>query len=81
TMWLIARNIIRKEKGFIMTELELVSLAFAALNSFMYFFWWDKPLDFRTTVQVYHLGSPGLPEKCIIQYNSSNDLTEPFVQI
>lgn len=67
TTWFIAQCITRKAEGLVMTELELVTLAFAALNSFMYFFWWNKPLDVRTTVTVYHLDSP-LPEKGMIQY-------------
>ena len=62
TTWFIAQCITRKAEGLVMTELELVTLAFAALNSFMYFFWWNKPLDVRTTVPVYLLDSP-LPEK------------------
>lgn len=62
TSWFIAQCITRKAEGLVMTELELVTLAFAALNSFMYFFWWNKPLDVRTTVPVYRLATP-LPEK------------------
>lgn len=62
TTWFIAQCITRKAQGLIMTELELVTLAFAALNSFMYFFWWNKPLDVRTTVPVYLRETP-LPEK------------------
>ncbi|KAF8170575.1 hypothetical protein BJ912DRAFT_1047864 [Pholiota molesta] len=62
TSWFIAQCITRRAQGLVMTELELVTLAFAALNSFMYFFWWNKPLDVRTTVPVYVFDSP-IPEK------------------
>ena len=72
TSWFIAQCITRKAEGLVMTELELVTLAFAALNSFMYFFWWNKPLDVRTTVPVYRLSTP-LPEKGLLRllYNPS----------
>ncbi|KAF9475603.1 hypothetical protein BDN70DRAFT_232064 [Pholiota conissans] len=62
TSWFIAQCITRRAQGLIMTELELVTLAFAALNSFMYFFWWNKPLDVRTRVPVYVHDAP-IPEK------------------
>ncbi|KAF9480163.1 hypothetical protein BDN70DRAFT_640834 [Pholiota conissans] len=62
TSWFIAQCITRRAQGLIMTELELVTLAFAALNSFMYFFWWNKPLDVRTRVPVYVYDKP-IPEK------------------
>jgi hypothetical protein len=62
TSWFIAQCITRRAQGLVMTELELVTLAFAALNSFMYFFWWNKPLDVRTTVPVYVFDAP-IPEK------------------
>ena len=61
TSWFIAQCISRKVQVLIITELELVTLAFAALNGFMYFFWWNKPLDVRTTVPVCLLDPP-LPE-------------------
>jgi hypothetical protein len=35
-----------------MTNLEVITLAYAALNGMMYFFWWDKPLNVRVPVEV-----------------------------
>ena len=66
TSWFIAQCITRKAEGLAITELELATLAFAALNGFMYFFWWNKPLDVRTTVPVYRLSTP-LPEKGLLR--------------
>jgi len=43
------------------TELELVTVAFAALNGAMYFFWWDKPLDVQYSVPVFKLPGPWNP--------------------
>ncbi|KAF9466843.1 hypothetical protein BDZ94DRAFT_1186357 [Collybia nuda] len=52
TTWFLAQCIIRTVKGFLLTELELVTLAFATLNAATYFFWWNKPLDIRCQVPV-----------------------------
>ena len=65
TTWFIAQCISRSAQGLVITELELVTLAFAALNGVMYFFWWNKPLDVRTTVPVYLLDTP-LPEEGVL---------------
>lgn len=84
TTWFIAQCITRRVQGLVMTELELVTLAFAALNSFMYFFWWNKPLDVRTTVSVYLLDSP-LPEKgqCLqlSRQEKRTEATFPFTSL
>ncbi|KDR74667.1 hypothetical protein GALMADRAFT_70554 [Galerina marginata CBS 339.88] len=53
TTWFIAQCIARRVRGLIITKLELVTLAFAALNAIMYAFWWDKPLDVTTTIRVH----------------------------
>ena len=42
TSWFIVQCISRWAEGLVTTELELATLAFAALNGFMYFFWWNK---------------------------------------
>ncbi|KAI9451581.1 hypothetical protein F5148DRAFT_1370556 [Russula earlei] len=39
--------------GLPVTELELVTVAFATLNSVMYLLWWDKPLNVQCGVRVY----------------------------
>ncbi|KAF8950662.1 hypothetical protein BDZ97DRAFT_1687152 [Flammula alnicola] len=58
TTWFIAQCISRKAQGLVTTELELVTLGFAVLNAFMYYFWWNKPLGVRTSVPVYLLDTP-----------------------
>ncbi|KDR72565.1 hypothetical protein GALMADRAFT_126164 [Galerina marginata CBS 339.88] len=55
TTWFIAQCITRRIQGLALTELELVTVAFAFLNGFMYFLWWNKPLDVRSSVPVYLL--------------------------
>ena len=53
TTWFIMQCIARRVQGLVVTELELVTLAFATLNSVMYFLWWNKPLDVESTCPVY----------------------------
>ncbi|KAF8660664.1 hypothetical protein AX16_001577, partial [Volvariella volvacea WC 439] len=45
TTWFVAQCIARNIQGLILTELELVTLAFATLNVITYALWWDKPLN------------------------------------
>ncbi|KAF8657426.1 hypothetical protein AX16_002223 [Volvariella volvacea WC 439] len=45
TTWFIAQCIARRVEGLILTEIELVTLAFATLNVITYGLWWDKPLN------------------------------------
>ena len=55
TIWFITQCIARRVQGLIITELELVTVAFAFLNAFMYFLWWNKPLDVHIPIPVYLL--------------------------
>ena len=52
TTWFIAQCISRTAQGLITTEIELITLAFAALNGILYFLWWNKPLDVKCCVPV-----------------------------
>ncbi|KDR77186.1 hypothetical protein GALMADRAFT_434880 [Galerina marginata CBS 339.88] len=52
TSWFVAQCVARHAQGLIVTELELVTGAFAALNGVMYFLWWNKPVDVRCSVPV-----------------------------
>ncbi|KAF8659476.1 hypothetical protein AX16_001843 [Volvariella volvacea WC 439] len=45
TSWFVVQCIARRVEGLLLTELELVTLAFAALNVMTYILWWDKPLN------------------------------------
>ncbi|KAF9475084.1 hypothetical protein BDN70DRAFT_958075 [Pholiota conissans] len=57
TTWFITQFVGRILQGLSGTQLELMTLGFAALNGFMYFFWWNKPLDVRLPVMI-HLVNP-----------------------
>ncbi|KAF8657415.1 hypothetical protein AX16_002212 [Volvariella volvacea WC 439] len=45
TTWFILQCIARHVQGLVLTEIELVTLAFATLNVVTYGLWWDKPLN------------------------------------
>ena len=52
TTWFITQCIGRGAYGLAVTELEVVTLAFAMLTGVIYYFWWDKPLDVRCSIPV-----------------------------
>lgn len=58
TLWFVAQCVSRAIQGLRVTELELVTLAFALLNGFMYFLWWDKPLDAEYLIRIYVSSNP-----------------------
>jgi len=53
TGWFVTQCIARGVQGLPITELELVTVAFAALNFVIYLLWWDKPLNVQRGVRVY----------------------------
>jgi hypothetical protein len=53
TGWFVTQCIARGVQGLPITELELVTVAFAALNFMIFLLWWDKPLNVQRGVRVY----------------------------
>jgi hypothetical protein len=53
TGWFVTQCIAREIQGLPVTELELATVAFAALNFFIYVLWWEKPLNVQRGVRVY----------------------------
>ncbi|KAF8642785.1 hypothetical protein AX16_009418 [Volvariella volvacea WC 439] len=45
TTWFVAQCIARHVQGLVLTEIELITLAFATLNVITYGLWWNKPLN------------------------------------
>ncbi|KAF8644493.1 hypothetical protein AX16_008433 [Volvariella volvacea WC 439] len=45
TSWFVIQCIARHAQGLVVTEIELVTLAFATLNVITYLLWWSKPLN------------------------------------
>ncbi|ESK86846.1 hypothetical protein Moror_3459 [Moniliophthora roreri MCA 2997] len=57
TIWFILQSIARGAQGLGITELEIITLAFAFLNFITYFLWWNKPLRVRYPVRfTWYLG-------------------------
>jgi len=53
TGWFVTQCIVRGIQGLPITELELVTVAFATLNFLIYLLWLDKPLNVQRGVRVY----------------------------
>lgn len=60
TTWFAFQCIARKMQGLAMTEIELVAASLSAYNGVMYYFWWNKPLDVRSTFAVYLIEDTGI---------------------
>ncbi|KAH6913510.1 hypothetical protein BKA70DRAFT_1421777 [Coprinopsis sp. MPI-PUGE-AT-0042] len=45
TTWFLTQIVGRAMQHLTITELEVITLAYAAFNAVMYAFWWNKPLD------------------------------------
>jgi hypothetical protein len=53
TLWFVVQCITRGFQHLPLTELEIVTLAYAMMNCFIYFFWWDKPRDVGCPIRLY----------------------------
>ncbi|KAG6860071.1 hypothetical protein C0995_016212 [Termitomyces sp. Mi166 len=58
--WFILQVLARAIQHLAISELEIVTLAFALLNLVIYFCWWNKPLDVNYPIQIvaYHRTIP-----------------------
>lgn len=52
TTWFLIQCLARWQQHLVVTELELVTAAFAVLNAVIYFMWWNKPQDATTAVPI-----------------------------
>ncbi|THU80835.1 hypothetical protein K435DRAFT_767780 [Dendrothele bispora CBS 962.96] len=52
TTWFILQCIARVTEGLVVTDLEIVTVAFALLNIVTYILWWDKPQRVRYPMKV-----------------------------
>ena len=58
TSWFIMQCIARARKHLPVTHLEIVTLAYAAMNFVIYIFWWNKPLNVNRPVRVFRKLDP-----------------------
>ncbi|PPQ91192.1 hypothetical protein CVT25_001209 [Psilocybe cyanescens] len=65
TGWFILQCIVRGIQKLPITQLEISTLALAALTGCMYFFWWNKPFGVQVPVRVQLLLNKDDPEGTI----------------
>ena len=53
TSWFVMQCIARGIEHLPVTHLEIVTLAYAAMNFVIYVFWWNKPLNVNRPVRVF----------------------------
>ena len=53
TVWFVMQCIARGVAYLPLTELEILTIAYAAMSLFIYYFWWDKPKDVECPIRVY----------------------------
>ncbi|KAJ6494215.1 hypothetical protein C8R45DRAFT_1134786 [Mycena sanguinolenta] len=51
-LWLILQCLARAHQHLAITQLEVATLAFAVVNIFIWFLWWNKPLDVQQPIVV-----------------------------
>ncbi|KAJ3555575.1 hypothetical protein NP233_g12176 [Leucocoprinus birnbaumii] len=82
TTWFIVQCVARWVQRLHVTELEIVTLAFAMLNIITYVLWWNKPQNMRIAIPIHEERSDSGPipadEKGNVQHQNSNkqDITE-----
>ncbi|TFK70474.1 hypothetical protein BDN72DRAFT_818680 [Pluteus cervinus] len=76
TSWFVLECIARFQQHLPITELEVITLAFAVLNVITYGFWWDKPLNVNCQVQIHIKPevSPNRPEANESRDGGSNEV-------
>ncbi|KXN85195.1 hypothetical protein AN958_11618 [Leucoagaricus sp. SymC.cos] len=61
TSWFIIQCIARWAAHLHVTELEIVTLAFALLNIIIYVLWWNKPQNMGVAIRVQEVSAPPPP--------------------
>ena len=70
TSWFVIQCIARGIKHLPVTHLEVVTLAYAAMNFVIYVFWWNKPLNVNRPVRVFRKSGESEPSETQSQSNS-----------
>ena len=70
TSWFVMQCIARAIKHLPVTHLEIVTLAYAAMNFVIYTFWWNKPLNVDRPVRVFRKSGESEPSETQPQSNS-----------
>ena len=79
TSWFVMQCIARAIEHLPVTHLEIVTLAYAAMNFMIYIFWWNKPLNVNRPVRVFRKSEPSGTQNQVIsratQYSRARELT------
>ena len=70
TSWFVMQCIARGIKHLPVTHLEIVTLAYAAMNFVIYVFWWNKPLNVNRPVRVFRKSGESEPSETQSQSSS-----------
>ena len=70
TSWFVMQCIARAIKHLPVTHLEIVTLAYAAMNFVIYVFWWNKPLNVDRPVRVFRKSGESEPSETPPQLTS-----------
>jgi len=62
TTWFVVQCVARSVQDLVITELELVTVAFAFLHGFMYFLWLNKPLGAQYPIAIHVLKEQKEPQ-------------------
>ena len=63
TSWFVMQCVARGIKHLPVTHLEIVTLAYAAMNFVIYVFWWNKPLNVNRPVRVFRRSGESEPSE------------------
>ena len=81
TSWFVMQCIARAKEHLPITHLEIVTLAYAAMNFVIYIFWWNKPLNVNRPVRVFRKSQPSgtqhqdISESTATQHSGAWELT------
>ena len=79
TSWFMMQCIARAIEHLLITHLEIMTLAYAAMNFVIYIFWWNKPLNVNRPVRVFRKSEPSATqhqdESTVTQHSRAWELT------
>ena len=72
TSWFIMQCIARAIKHLPVTHLEIVTLAYAAMNFVIYIFWWNKPLNVNRPIRVFQKSEPSATQNQVFSRSTQH---------
>ena len=72
TSWFVMQCIARAIEHIPVTHLEIITLAYAAMNFVIYIFWWNKPLNVNRPVRVFRNSEPSTTQRQVISRATQN---------